>query len=365
MLKKTISLHYKNGIKYAGDKSRTLVSILTGATTKRDVGVQLEKIEAVSKLNKNELPDIISDLSLQKSNASLYTHVIRTFPDFIVSTLPIYQCEENNGIVDQQELLEVALGQIESGVGMITIHPTPSIKLMQLAQRRIVPWTSRGGAMVMKDLSCRKFKTDNIYLKIIDEIAKAAATNNVVISIGASFRSANIFDSLDECQIEEFKAQKEIADYLSDKGVQIIIEGPGHSSPQKLKHIAKYYQEMAYPIMPLGPIPTDNAIGQDHISSSIGAVLLGMYNCVDILTSVTREEHTGKIPSIESSIEAIKAAKVAAHIIDINKLDDYDEDEIVVKYRAEHQTCVYGKKNAGCSRCADVCPLRFEFNNLV
>ncbi len=172
--------------------------------------------------------------------------------------------------------------------------------------------------------------------------------------------AANIFDSLDDCQLEEFKLQKEIADYIHERGVDVIIEGPGHSSPKQLKHIAKHYDAMGYPIMPLGPIPTDIAIGQDHISSAIGATILGMLNCVDIITAVTREEHTGKIPTIESSIEAIKASKIAAHVIDMNKMEDYVEDREIVNHRTNYQTCIYGKRKSGCSRCAHVCPLEYK-----
>ncbi len=357
MNKKKISLYYKNGEKSAGENSKTLISVLTGATSPKDVTKQLKKIELINSLPLSERPDIISDLSLQNSQASLYKTIIKEYPDYAVSTLPIYQCKSNCGIIEDNELLAITQEQIESGVSFITIHPTPNKKMMQFAQERIVPWTSRGGAMVMKDLSIRSFSTDNIYLRIIDDIIKIAKKHKTVISIGASFRSANILDSLDKCQIEEFKVQKEIADYIYERGVNIIIEGPGHSAPKELKNISKYYQEMGYPIMPLGPVPTDIAIGQDHISSAIGATLLGILDCVDIIAAVTREEHTGKVPSIESSIEAIKASKIAAHIIDMHKLGDYSEDEVIANYRAIHQTCVYGKKNAGCSRCAHVCPL--------
>jgi len=355
-----ITLKYTNGSKDAGVNCSTLVSVLTGCTSKIDLSKQLKKIEAIAAMKEAELPDIISDLSLFSSNSSLYNSIINNFPDFIVSTLPIYQCNNINGLVDPHELLDITHKQIEDGVSMITVHPTPNKKIMNLAQERLVPWTSRGGAIVMKDLITRNFNQDNVYLKNIDSIIQAAKKKKVVISIGASFRSANIFDSLDDCQIEEFRFQKEIADYIYERGVQVIIEGPGHSDPKKINTIAQYYQKMGYPIMPLGPIPTDTAIGQDHISSSIGAVLLGMHNCVDIVTSVTREEHTGFIPSTQSSIEAIQAAKIAAHIIDLNKLGSFHKDEVIAQHRAKNQTCVYDKNTSGCSRCAQQCPLRFE-----
>ena len=262
--------------------------------------------------------------------------------------------------MDNNELLEITQEQIESGVSFITIHPTISHQLVKLAQCRMVPWTSRGGAMVISDLASRNFEVENIYLRILDDIINVAKKAKTAISIGASFRSANIFDSLDECQLEEFRQQKVIADYIKERGVDVIIEGPGHSSPKKLKEVANYYQEMGHPIMPLGPIPTDTAINQDHISSAIGATILGMLDCVDIITAVTREEHTGKIPTTESSLEAIKAAKVAAHIIDLYKIEDSTADLKVANYRSAHQTCIYGKSGSGCSRCAHICPLEYK-----
>lgn len=361
MGKKSASLYYENGVKSIGDDSKTLVSVLTGATSPKDIYNQLKKIETINKLESFQRPDMISDLSLEYSKSSLYKEIISNYPDYIVSTLPIYQCKVASGLINDIELLDVVYDQIESGVGIITIHPTPNPNIMQLAQSRMVPWTSRGGVIVMKDLFARNFSGDNVYLRVLDDIIKKAVEAKVTISIGASFRSANIFDSLDNCQIEEFKSQKSIADYIYERGVNVIIEGPGHSSPRKLKKIAEHYVEMGYPIMPLGPIPTDMSVGQDHISSAIGATILGMFNCVDIITAVTREEHTGKIPSIESSIEAIKASKIAAHIIDMNKLEDYSLDMEIVKYRSDYQTCIYGKKNSGCSRCAHVCPLEYKF----
>ncbi|RCH56287.1 thiamine biosynthesis protein ThiC [Mucilaginibacter hurinus] len=360
MDKKEVSLYYKKGVKRAGRDSRTLVSVLTGATSQKDATQQLKKIEAIAALELNDQPDIISDLSLEHSKTALYKEIIKNFPAYIVSTLPIYKCNASRGKIDDQELLSIIQEQIESGVSFITIHPTVNQYVMQLAQNRLVPWTSRGGVMVMKDVAARNFSVENIYLRTLDEIIKLAFRSKVAISIGASFRSSNIFDSLDDCQLLEFKLQKQIADYIKKRGVDVIIEGPGHSSTRRLRQVAEIYDKMGYPIMPLGPIPTDTSIGQDHISSAIGATVLGLLGCVDIISAVTREEHTGKIPSIESTIEAIKASKVAAHIIDMDKLQDYSIDKKIVDYRTSHQTCIYEKQNSGCSRCAHVCPLEYK-----
>lgn len=357
-MKQRIKLKYQLGEKYVGKDSRTLVSALVGSSSVKDISGQQRKIEAISRLEVNDLPDIISDLSLNASKSDLYKFILQNYPQFIVSTLPIYQCNTTKGIIESSELLHKIHEQVEAGVGFITIHPTPTKEIISLAQKRLVPMTSRGGGIVVKDLLSTNFKRENVYLRILDDIIKCVKKRDTVISLGASFRSANIFDSLDDCQIEEFKMQKQLADYIQSNGVDTIVEGPGHTSPQKLKKIATYYQQMGYPIMPLGPIPTDTSIGQDHISSSIGAVLLGLHDCVDIITSVTREEHTGGIPKIESTLEAIKAAKVAAHIIDMNNLEYFEGDAEIANYRATFKTCVYGKKSSGCNRCSEVCPLK-------
>ncbi|WP_413774556.1 phosphomethylpyrimidine synthase ThiC [Janthinobacterium sp. GMG2] len=108
----------------------------------------------------------------------------------------------------------------------------------------------------------------------------------------------------------------------------------GHARPKDIKRLAVLLRASGTPIMPLGPIPTDTAIGQYHISSAIGAVLLGLEGCAHILAAVTREEHTGGIPSVESTIEAIAAARVAARVIDLDQLDDDESDQSIVNARS-------------------------------
>lgn len=351
----------KTGGYFIGKKHKTIVSVLTGCTSKKDLVKQLEKLDAIMSLEQFYQPEIISDLSLYSSKAFLYKEIINRFDNAVVSTLPIYQVNNVNEKVEKKELLDTIEEQCQAGVGFITIHPTPTVRLIELATKRYVPITSRGGAIVIKDL-IRQQKNENVYIEILDEIIKICLKYKVAISIGASFRSANIFDSLDQCQIEEFSIQKDLANYIYSRGVDIIVEGPGHSKLSTLKDISNYYKEIGFPIMPLGPIPTDISIGQDHISSAIGASVLGMFGCVDIVTSVTREEHTGKIPSIGSSIEAIKASKIAAHIINIDKVNLISKDQEIVENRMINKTCIYNKNTAGCSRCAHVCPLKLTLD---
>jgi phosphomethylpyrimidine synthase len=95
----------------------------------------------------------------------------------------------------------------------------------------------------------------------------------------------------------------------------------------------------------------------DHIASAIGATLLGLEGCANILAAVTREEHTGKIPSLDSTIEAVMAARIAAHVIDLQILDDDAADYKIASTRAKNRTCILSKEARGCDRCVHTCPL--------
>ncbi|MET0461780.1 MAG: phosphomethylpyrimidine synthase ThiC, partial [Chitinophagaceae bacterium] len=206
-------------------------------------------------------------------------------------------------------------------------------------------------------------RTDNVYMRIMPEVVRAALRYGTVLSIGASFRSANIFDALDEVQLVEIEAQLALAAEIAEAGVGVIIESPGHARPADIQACSRRLAKSGFPIMPLGPIPTDAAVGFDHVAAAIGATLMGIEGAAHILAAVTREEHTGGIPTLDSTIEAVRAAWVAAHVIDIHQMDATELDAQIVAQRAEHHTCIAGKQTAGCSRCGLLCPLNNDTDN--
>ncbi|EGE58168.1 thiamine biosynthesis protein ThiC [Rhizobium etli CNPAF512] len=275
---------------------------------------------------------------------------------YFAASLPIYTVQPRKGHIDQNELLDRVREQAEGGVGILTIHPTPTREIVSQAQTRLVPITSRGGGIVTKDLAASQCR-ENVYLRILPEIVAICLKHKTTISLGASFRSANIFDSADAAQMSEIRFQLELAKQIKREGAQVIIESPGHARPSSIALIAKVLSSSGMPIMPLGPIPTDVAVGQDHISSAIGATLMGLAGAAHILAAVTREEHTGNIPTIASTVEAVNAAAVAAHVIDIEMLGAKEKDKAIAEFRATTHTCVAGKNSKGCSRCASKCPL--------
>lgn len=275
---------------------------------------------------------------------------------FAAATLPIYTAHRHGEHIDHVALLERAIEHLEGGVGMITIHPTPRRDIIELARMRRLPWTSRGGGLVISDLLSGT-RAQNVYLEVLPDLALAARTYGATISLGATFRAGTALDADDAAQRAEIAFQTDLARQLRADGCSVVIEGPGHANPRAIERLAARMREAQCPIMPLGPIPTDLAVGQDHISAAIGASLLGLAGAAHILAAVTREEHTGGVPLLASTLEAVDAARVAARVIDLGRLGPGLEDENVATARAQFRTCIPGRTLPGCSRCGDACPL--------
>ncbi|MDV7212496.1 phosphomethylpyrimidine synthase ThiC [Azotobacter beijerinckii] len=355
--KHAVEIRTGSGSLSAGEGFRTLIMALVGASHPRQFEEQARKIQALFSCSAH--PEIISDLSIVRSanEPPLWRRVINE-TCAAAATLPVYSVKPSaDGRIAPSELLDIAIEQMEAGVGLMTIHPTPCKQINDLALTRLVTFTSRGGGLIINDAKRREWKGDNIYLQILPELIKHAKRNGTVLSLGASYRSANIFDSCDAAQTKEIEVQTQLACEISRHGVGVIIESPGHARPRDIKKVAALLRPSGFPVMPLGPIPTDTAVGQDHISSAIGATLMGLERCAHILAAVTREEHTGGIPSVESTLEAVAAAKVAAHIIDLELLGEDKLDREIALARSQARTCLSMKKSHGCDRCARACPL--------
>ena len=309
--------------------------------------------ESIIKINmwdfEKNTPDIITDVSIGESE--LWKHILEK-EKYIACTVPIYAfCSEE--YIDENVLIRSIENQLSEGVRIITIHCTPTRELVSMSKSRIVPCTSRGGSIVIQDMMRNK-KDSNIYLSCLDEIINICSKYNAAISIGTSFRPANVIDSLDDTQLTELKIQEDLAQYIWGKGVNVILEMPGHMSPQKIASLNDILKDNLFPIMPLGPVVTDIGAGKDHITSAIGLTLLGMKGNVQIISAMTREEHTGNIPSIESTKEAVEVAHMVAHIIEMDRFNDYSED-LAIAYSRKY-SCV-SNSSVNCNRCGDVCPL--------
>lgn len=348
---KKFILKWKNKEIVIGKNKNVLVNQLIGINRKEDYTECLTKINMWEK--EVERPDIITDVSTYDSELYHVWEYALEKGDYIVGTVPIYFVKDKSHL-DKEELLSVIYTQLSKGVRIITIHPTPTHELIELAKNRIVPFTSRGGGIIIRDFIYNNRKR-NIYLECLDEIISMCIEFGAAISIGTSFRAANIFDSMDEVQKREIRMQYEFADYIDSKGGNVIVEMPGHASPHKVEELNTMISDKKYPIMPLGPIVTDIGEGRDHITAAIGLTLMGMKGNVQVIAAVTAEEHTGEIPSKESTYEAVKTAKLVAHIIDMEQINDYSRDYQYATSRKE--SCIVDETGKSCLRCGAYCPL--------
>ncbi|MCB2300887.1 phosphomethylpyrimidine synthase ThiC [Clostridium tagluense] len=339
-----------------GHGKNTSVNCLIGFNSLSDCEYEMKKVNKIMQME--EKPNIISDLSTKRiqRNNTIWYRVVKETP-FVSATLPIYLTENKDNLIDANELLDIIIEQMEYGVGLITIHPTANRQMFEAARKRMVPITSRGGGLVIKDLIKKDFTDENVYLKVLPQIISHAQKHHVALSLGTTFRSGNIFDCNDEAQRMEIETQIKLAKFISQQNVGVIIESPGHARPSDIVKISSILRDAGFPVMPLGPIPTDTAIGMDHISGAIGATIMGLEGCANIISAVTREEHTGGRPTIESTIEAIRTARIAAHIIDIHNINDTTMDMIVAEERGKTNTCIVGKGTKYCDRCKELCPL--------
>jgi phosphomethylpyrimidine synthase len=350
-----------------GKKALTKINLLLGVSHHALFEEELSKILAISELK--NYPDIITDLSISNDGKPLY-ELISEHINCVIGSVPIYRCFNKDKGVDPNKLVEEFIRQAEAGVSLFTLHLTPSKELFNIAcQIRQVPCTSRGGGIVTRDLLMNN-RRENVILLILPQIMKIAKQYNLTFSIGTSFRPSNIMEALDEVHLKETFRQIEYANFIHNAGINVIIEAPGHCSLPKIEEMANILKKHTiFPIMPLGPIPTDAAISEDHIAATIGVSLFGYFGCADVIAPITREEHTGHIPSKDSILEALRAARVAAHSLDIGKVGfDLPDKEVIMKRKTSNTCCVGGglfdyklprisDVANKCDRCSFECPL--------
>lgn len=338
-----------------------------GASNKKAVDAELEKVRALSRAAYR--PDAIMDLSIVRLPKPLYSFIIEEF-EGPVGTLPHYICYRDQKGIDPKMLLEEIAKQAESGVGWMTLHLTARRDLCEKAKTaRMIPTASRGGGIIVSDMYINN-RNESILSIYFDEILTILKKNRVTLSVGTIFRPATTVDALDEVHRQEIDIQGEYIKEAQNRGVQVMMEGIGHSTLTKIEEYVRIVKtKYNVPFVPLGPLPTDAAVGNDHIASAIGAAFMAYWGGADMINSVTREEHTGGIPSCESILEGLKAARIAAHCVNIARFPKLNApDRRTSNRRATNYTCVVEeglftestkmRYSMRCQRCGNKCPLR-------
>ena len=345
---------FKDGLTIGGD-SPIRVNCNIGCNKIEDIQSEISKIEFIQLCN--ELPDMMMDLSLIELEEPLYNYIKNNLGLPFGVVLSYHRFTKSKGY-QWEDIRDAFLQLCYDGVSFVTIHFTADLDLFSRAnQIRKIPVTSRGGGMVLYDSRINN-RTQNIFRENIDEIANIALKHNVVISLGTTFRPGTILDACDSVHIEETLRQLSICRLLQSKGVKVMVENIGHITLDKIATHSKLLSKFNAPIMPLGPLPTDAAINEDHIANAIGATFAAYIGCTHIINCVTRYEHSKSAITQDAIIEAIRAAKVAAHIADLSRNINkaYLYDAFITNNRIKEHSCLTDSNN--CTRCSTVCPLK-------
>ena len=264
--------------------------------------------------------DTLMDLSTGKNIHRTREWILRNCP-VPVGTVPIYQALEKVGGKPEDLTWEIfrdtLIEQAEQGVDYFTIHAGVLLRYVPMTRNRMTGIVSRGGSIMAK--WCLAHHKENFLFEKWDAICDIMAAYDVSFSIGDGLRPGSIADANDEAQFAELKTQGELTTRAWNKGVQVMNEGPGHVPMHMIKENMDKQLEGCHeaPFYTLGPLTTDVAPGYDHITSGIGAAMIGWYGCA-MLCYVTPKEHLG-LPDRQDVREGVITYKLAAHAADLAK----------------------------------------------
>ncbi|MGE5093242.1 MAG: phosphomethylpyrimidine synthase ThiC [Bacillota bacterium] len=264
--------------------------------------------------------DTVMDLSTGKNIHETREWIIRNSA-VPIGTVPIYQALEKVGGVAEDLTWEVyrdtLIEQAEQGVDYFTVHAGVLLRYVPLTARRVTGIVSRGGSIMAK--WCLSHHKENFLYTRFDEICEIMAHYDVSFSLGDGLRPGSIADANDEAQFAELRTQGELNEIAWKHDVQVMNEGPGHIPMHLIKENMDKQLEWCKeaPFYTLGPLTTDIAPGYDHITSAIGAAMIGWYGCA-MLCYVTPKEHLG-LPNRDDVKAGVIAYKIAAHAADLAK----------------------------------------------
>ena len=264
--------------------------------------------------------DTVMDLSTGKNIHETREWIIRNSP-VPIGTVPIYQAlEKVNGKAEDltwEIFRDTLIEQAEQGVDYFTIHAGVRLAYVPMTAKRMIGIVSRGGSIMAK--WCLSHHRESFLYTRFEEICEIMKSYDVSFSLGDGLRPGSIFDANDEAQFAELKTLGELTQVAWKHDVQVMIEGPGHVPMHLIKENMdlqlKYCAEA--PFYTLGPLTTDIAPGYDHITSAIGAAMIGWYGTA-MLCYVTPKEHLG-LPDKDDVKDGIITYKIAAHAADLAK----------------------------------------------
>ncbi|MCF4099241.1 phosphomethylpyrimidine synthase ThiC [Maritalea mediterranea] len=264
--------------------------------------------------------DTVMDLSTGRNIHNTREWIIRNSP-VPIGTVPIYQAlEKVNGIAEDltwEVFRDTLIEQAEQGVDYFTIHAGVRLHMVPMTVNRVTGIVSRGGSIMAK--WCLHHHKESFLYEHFDEICDICRAYDVSFSLGDGLRPGSIADANDEAQFAELETLGELTKIAWAKDCQVMIEGPGHVAMHKIKENMDKQLECCHeaPFYTLGPLTTDIAPGYDHITSGIGAAMIGWFGCA-MLCYVTPKEHLG-LPNRDDVKTGVITYKIAAHAADLAK----------------------------------------------
>jgi phosphomethylpyrimidine synthase len=355
-----------------GKGLRTKVNVNIGSSPlKADPGEEVEK----AVLAERHGADTLSDLSMGGDIRSIRRRIFQatTIP---VTTVPIYQAAAEIGLsdLDEDRILGIMKEQAGEGVSSFVLHLTDrSILAKYRKGRRIMGVVSKGGALTIAWMKLSGM--ENPFLTCLDEIFALARRHDIVLSLGNTMRSGCIHDPMDRAQNAEMQEYASLARRTHEQGVQVIIEGAGgHVRADRIAATVRRYKRASKaPLFVAGPLPTDVAVGHDHIAGCVGASIAAGAGA-DYLCYITPAEHLG-LPGPAQVREGLVAFRIAAHIGDSIKYGPDQRDRELARRRADldwegqFRYALDGETAKGiaprdgpCTMCGDFCAIKMMRN---
>jgi len=350
-----------------------------------DLELELEKVRVSAAAG----ADTIMDLSTGGDLGAIRKAIMKASP-LAVGTVPIYQAaaamlakKEAIAAMTADDIFAAIEQNGEDGVDFITVHcgvTRRSVASIE-AQGRLLGIVSRGGSITANWMKCNE--KENPLYEQYDRLLEIARRYEMVLSLGDGLRPGCIADATDRGQVQELILLGELAKRAREKGVQVMIEGPGHVPIQEIQANILLEKSICNgaPFYVLGPLPTDIAPGYDHITSAIGGAIAGAAGA-DFLCYVTPSEHL-RLPTLDDVREGIMAARIAAHIADVAKgvSGARERDVMMARYRKELNwrgqisTAIDPSKaerlleksaqakEEGCTMCGELCAIKMGKEN--
>lgn len=319
--------------------------------------------------------DTISELSMGGNITDIRTMIFEN-SRLPITTVPIYQACAEQGIskMSWDHILDTAKMQAIEGVSSFVFHCVSKETLAFLkSEKRILGVVSKGGSITCAYML--KNHVDNPFIENFDELLSIMKRYDIVLSLGNTMRSGCIHDTRDQAQVAEMKKNAELASRAHSSGVQVIIEGTGgHVRADRIAGYVQHQKSLSpFPLFVAGPLPTDVAMGHDHIAGCVGASIASGAGA-DYLCYITPAEHLG-LPNPDHVREGLIAFRIAAHIGDSIKYGLSEEDaELALKREEldfEGQLChaidpegavEIAPRSGPCSMCGEFCAIKIMKN---